>query len=85
MRAPWRRRVASDDPGSESAPAEDGARSMPGPLHGRWTATFVLVGSAVMGATALALWNRRAIIDMRAQIDALASERRDEEAGEEIV
>lgn len=38
-----------------------------------------------MGATALALWNRRTIISMRAQIDALASERREQDTGEEIV
>jgi hypothetical protein len=38
--------------------------------RGRWSTTFLIVGSALMGATALALWNRRTIETMRAQIEA---------------
>lgn len=40
------------------------------PVRGRWSTTFLIMGSALLGATALALWNRRTIANMRAQIQA---------------
>lgn len=46
-------------------PTEEAAR-------GRWSTAFLVVGSALMGATALALWNRRTITSMRAQIEAMS-------------
>lgn len=36
--------------------------------RGRWSTTFLIIGSALAGATALAFWNRRTIANMRAQI-----------------
>jgi hypothetical protein len=36
--------------------------------RGRWSTAFLIVGSALVGATALAFWNRRTIANMRAQI-----------------
>ncbi len=41
-----------------------------GSARGRWSTGFLMVGSALVGATALALWNRRTIATMRAQIQA---------------
>jgi hypothetical protein len=85
LKAPWKRNSVGALPALEPVSPDQGAASAaPGP-RSRWTAAFLLAGSAVMGATALALWNRRTIISMRAQIDALASERREQESGEEIV
>jgi hypothetical protein len=50
--------------------AQDG--DMLDPVRGRWSTTFLIMGSALLGATALALWNRRTIANMRAQIQARA-------------
>ncbi len=36
--------------------------------RGPWSTAFLMAGSALMGATALALWNRRTIATMRKQI-----------------
>lgn len=41
----------------------------------RWSTAFLMAGSALMGATALALWNRRTITSMRAQIEAMSAVR----------
>lgn len=38
--------------------------------RGRWSTAFVIMGSALVGATAVALWNRRTIAKMHAQIEA---------------
>ncbi len=81
----WRQNPAASLPASESTEPDEEAASAPPLPQNRWTAALLLAGSAVMGATALALWNRRTILSMRAQIDALASERREQEDGEEIV
>lgn len=40
------------------------------PARGIWSTTFLIAGSALAGATALALWNRRTITSLRAQIQA---------------
>ncbi len=36
--------------------------------RGRWSTTFLVMSSALLGATAIAFWNRRTISTMRAQI-----------------
>ncbi len=54
-------------PEDESPELEPSPREMG---RGRWSTAFLIVGSALMGATALALWNRRMIETMRAQIQA---------------
>jgi hypothetical protein len=38
--------------------------------RGRWSTTFLMAGSALLGATAIAFWNRRTIASMRAQIQS---------------
>jgi hypothetical protein len=38
------------------------------PIRGRWSTAFLMVGSALLGATAVAFWNRRTIANMRVQI-----------------
>jgi hypothetical protein len=40
------------------------------PVRGRWSTTFLMAGSALLGATAIAFWNRRTIASMRAQIQS---------------
>jgi hypothetical protein len=40
----------------------------PPPRRGRWSTAFLMVGSALLGATAVAFWNRRTIANMRIQI-----------------
>lgn len=52
----------------------------------RWSTAFLMVGSALLGATALALWNRRTISNMRAQMEAApGSAGLGASAGEEIL
>jgi hypothetical protein len=34
-----------------------------------WSTTFLVIGSALMGATAIALWNRRTISTLRSQLE----------------
>ena len=36
--------------------------------RGRWSTAFLMAASAVLGATAVAFWNRRTIANMRVQI-----------------
>jgi hypothetical protein len=36
----------------------------------RWSTAFLMVGSALLGATAIAFWNRRTIANMRSQIQS---------------
>jgi hypothetical protein len=40
--------------------------------RGRWSTAFLMAGSALLGATAVAFWNRRTIANMRVQILAEA-------------
>jgi hypothetical protein len=35
--------------------------------RGRWSTAFLMAGSALLGATAVAFWNRRTIAKMRVQ------------------
>ena len=35
----------------------------------RWSTTFLMAGSALVGATAIALWNRRTISHLRTRIE----------------
>jgi hypothetical protein len=44
----------------------------PRPSRGRWSTAFLMAGSALLGATAVAFWNRRTIANMRVQILAEA-------------
>lgn len=44
------------------------------PGRNRWSTAFLVAGSALMGATALAFWNRRTISGLRSQIDALSGQ-----------
>jgi hypothetical protein len=86
LKVAWKRSPAVPLPAPEFVDSDQGVPSAAPLPQSRWTAALFLAGSAVMGATALALWNRRTIISMRAQIEALASERREQEGGgEEIV
>jgi hypothetical protein len=39
-----------------------------------WSTAFLIAGSALMGATALAFWNRRTIAGLRSQIEAMSSQ-----------
>ncbi len=39
-------------------------------VRGPWSTAFLMAGSALAGATALALWNRRTIATMRKQMRA---------------
>lgn len=43
------------------------------PARGRWSTTFLVVGSALLGATAIAFWNRSTIASMRARIQSEVS------------
>ena len=45
----------------------------PVPNRGRWSTAFLMAGSALLGATAVAFWNRRTIASMRIQILAEAT------------
>ena len=45
----------------------------PPPNRGRWSTAFLMAGSALLGATAVAFWNRRTIANMRVQILAEAA------------
>ena len=45
----------------------------PLPTRGRWSTAFLMAGSALLGATAVAFWNRRTIANMRVQILAEAA------------
>ena len=36
--------------------------------RGRWSTAFLMAGSALVGATAVAFWNRRTLAKMRVQI-----------------
>ena len=41
----------------------------PIPSRGRrWSTAFLMAGSAILGATAVAFWNRRTIANLRVQI-----------------
>ncbi|MHB1936886.1 MAG: hypothetical protein ACYCOR_09895 [Acidobacteriaceae bacterium] len=42
--------------------------SEPEARRGRWSTAFLMAGSALLGATAVAFWNRRTIANMRIQI-----------------
>lgn len=46
------------------------SESLPARGRERWSTTFLIVGSALFGATALALWNRRTIANLRSQIES---------------
>ncbi len=69
-----RKRAAEEDeePGFEQEPEDFEPVEPAAPNTGRerWSTAFLIVGSALFGATALALWNRRTIANMRAQIQA---------------
>jgi hypothetical protein len=43
------------------------------PSRGRWSTAFLMAGSALLGATAVAFWNRRTLANMRIQILAEAA------------
>ncbi len=43
------------------------------PSQGRWSTAFLMVGSALLGATAVAFWNRRTIANLRVQFLAEAA------------
>jgi hypothetical protein len=45
----------------------------PAPSRGRWSTAFLMAGSALLGATAVAFWNRRTIANMRVRILAEAA------------
>jgi hypothetical protein len=64
---PSKRRVSDEAPMLEvhSRQVELGTHET---ARGRWSTTFLVVGSALLGATAIAFWNRRTIATMRAQI-----------------
>lgn len=63
----------------EKLPQEDSAG------RGRWSTAFLMAGSAILGATAVAFWNRRTIANMRVQFLAEAAKpRRVVNADEEI-
>jgi hypothetical protein len=55
-----------DTPGRERIAAALPIEPIAG--HGRWSTAFLMAGSAVLGATAVAFWNRRTIANMRVQI-----------------
>ena len=38
------------------------------PGRGRWSTAFLIAASAIVGATAVAFWNRRVIAKMRVQL-----------------
>lgn len=40
-----------------------------------WSTALLMVGSALVGATAVAVWNRQTIADMRRQLDLEAGPR----------
>ncbi|MES2222270.1 MAG: hypothetical protein V4587_15045 [Acidobacteriota bacterium] len=45
-------------------------------VPGQWSTAFLMAGSALLGATAVAFWNRRTIAYMRVQILAEAAKPR---------
>ena len=56
----------------QRAPEKDKSESrpdQPAPRR-RWSTAFLIAGSALFGATAIALWNRRTIAHMRAEFQA---------------
>ncbi len=44
--------------------------------RGRWSTAFLIAGSAILGATAVAFWNRRTIANMRIQFLAESAQPR---------
>lgn len=42
----------------------------------RWSTAFLMAGSAILGATAVAFWNRRTIAKIRAQLLAESAQPR---------
>lgn len=56
----------------QRAPEEDQSEPRPDePVpRRRWSTAFLIAGSALFGATAIALWNRRTIAHMRAEFQA---------------
>lgn len=42
--------------------------------RGRWSTAFLMAGSAILGATAVAFWNRRTIAKMRVQFLAASAQ-----------
>ncbi|MHB1673657.1 MAG: hypothetical protein ACYCSP_05345 [Acidobacteriaceae bacterium] len=53
--------------------------------RGRWSTAFLIAGSALLGATAVAFWNRRTIAKMRIQFPAKSAQSRPQaHADEEI-
>ncbi len=56
-----------------------------GARRGRWSTAFLIAGSAILGATAVAFWNRRTIAKMRIQFPAESTQPRPQaHADEEI-
>ncbi len=66
----FRRSVKAAVPQESQEGLEIGGSDQPAPGRERWSTTFLIVGSALLGATALAFWNRRTIASLRAQIEA---------------
>lgn len=85
MKTSWKDYLLGKTNEPEVEPETHTQTPAPGRFLNRWPTAFLLAGSAIMGATALALWNRRAIREMRAQIDALSREKPESGADGEIV
>jgi hypothetical protein len=54
-------------------PITAGPIAAPPSSRGRWSTAFLMASSALLGATAVAFWNRRTIANMRVQILAEAA------------
>lgn len=52
---------------------------------GRWSTAFLMAASALLGATAVAFWNRRTIANMRVQFLAESAKPRPEAHTEEEI
>lgn len=68
--AKWTKRT----PGEEQSAPHPVALDEPA-LRRRWSTAFLIAGSALFGATAIALWNRRTLAHMRAEFHAMRQTR----------
>ena len=71
----FRVRRATAVPEIDADPMEESlalARENPGREDGRWSTALLMVGSALVGATAIAFWNRKTIAEMRTHMQAAA-------------
>ncbi len=71
----FHRKAQPQDPGKEKtapplASSVETKRNQSVVPRRRWSTAFLVAGSALLGATAIAFWNRRTIANLRIQLQA---------------